>query len=1120
MLDRATTLVERSRSARGMAGALRGATALVMMLMAVMIVPGRALGQVWTNVARDGGAIGKVVISPHNTDHLYAITDAGAVYHSTNRGELWREIAADLPGQTQTLMLHPTASGRLYSGTSDTGVFRSDNGGGTWTPARAGLDVSASGVYPSVIDMAAHPTSPSTIYAATSAGVFVSWDGGGVWTLTGLSGSISALAVSPAVPAAIYALKQGHVYRSDEFGTAWTAVEIGLPTSPGLTMLAVDPVTPTTVYVGSSGATLYRTTDGAATWSTFATPATFGTGSMRAFAISPSDPATITVLLLGGGNVKRTTDGGSTWVQARAGLPFVELVNIAIDPSASSRMYIATGNGVFGTTDSGAIWSTKSSGLTAESARDLSPDVSSTGMVGVALRYGAGLLVTDAVDPWIDLMAPSNSGSVGTLAFAPRVAGAPSIVYLDSGCSGLRRTTYPGGTWVTMSEGLSGASRCVNAIVPRRGMASDVFVATANGVFYSSGFGSFVSRSVGLPPAASVSSLARGAGEPGVLYAVVEGVVYVSADDGMHWIPGGAGIPTGPGKRVWTTSAAPGRLGVVFAATSRDGVYRSIDGGATWVAANAGLPRVSDSGPFRDVSALLAVSELELYAAVLGGVYASLDGGTSWNPYGTGLPAASYASALGKLASGPLVAATERGTYTTAPRVAADGLVIYENFTSDAEVAAIPACGFNPTLSMTPKGECAVGFTAPADLALDHIDIAASASAGSNIVITLRADASGLPGEPIETMAVAAGGSELRVMSSTRPHLEAGHKYWVSLTSSNGVGNWLRTTRQLFGRAFYREADGTWVFVAAGAMPAIRVIGRRTSGITALSHSSWAAPAGGGSQAIVVHTSSESVVWTATSSASWLSVSPAGGIGNGTVTISVLPASGTAGVQSTGLQSAAAVDLMPGGAAVNVTQATPAGLRTATVLFMPRADTGMHTRYLPEGATSSFFDTRLALLNPAATPTTATLSFLPANGVTVVHAVAVPAQTRVTVSPKSIPGLEAAEFSTVVTSDLPLVVDRTMTWGAEGYGAHAETAVAAPWTTWYFAEGATHSGFDLFYLLQNPATTTARVRVRYLRGGRHTPRKDIRAAADLPNHHLGRIARSSQTPDARWQAQT
>ena len=92
------------------------------------------------------------------------------------------------------------------------------------------------------------------------------------------------------------------------------------------------------------------------------------------------------------------------------------------------------------------------------------------------------------------------------------------------------------------------------------------------------------------------------------------------------------------------------------------------------------------------------------------------------------------------------------------------------------------------------------------------------------------------------------------------------------------------------------------------------------------------------------------------------------------------------------------------------------------------------------------------------------------------------ARSRLTVYPRTVAGVEGAEFSTVVQSDEPLVVDRTMSWdGAAAYGAHAETALHSTSTTWYLAEGATHSGFDLFYLLQNPASTPATVRVRYLR---------------------------------------
>jgi hypothetical protein len=137
--------------------------------------------------------------------------------------------------------------------------------------------------------------------------------------------------------------------------------------------------------------------------------------------------------------------------------------------------------------------------------------------------------------------------------------------------------------------------------------------------------------------------------------------------------------------------------------------------------------------------------------------------------------------------------------------------------------------------------------------------------------------------------------------------------------------------------------------------------------------------------------------------------------------------------------------------------------------------------YLAEGATGSFFDTRLALLNPYPSATTVTMRFLRDDGQTIVQTLDLPAQTRRTVAVGSIPGLESANFSTVVESPSLVVIDRTMTWDRTGYGSHAETGVPAPARTWYLAEGSTSSDFSLFYLLQNPNDQATTATVRYLR---------------------------------------
>ena len=134
-----------------------------------------------------------------------------------------------------------------------------------------------------------------------------------------------------------------------------------------------------------------------------------------------------------------------------------------------------------------------------------------------------------------------------------------------------------------------------------------------------------------------------------------------------------------------------------------------------------------------------------------------------------------------------------------------------------------------------------------------------------------------------------------------------------------------------------------------------------------------------------------------------------------------------------------------------------------------------------EGATGDLFDMRLALFNPD--PRTASrvlFRFFTSTGEVVRHYQVIPPLGRASVYPEQLPGLQSAAFSTEVESDVRVVVDRTMWWNSAHYGSHAETGTPWPSTTWYFAEGATHSGFSLYYLIQNPATSATTVDVSFL----------------------------------------
>lgn len=212
--------------------------------------------------------------------------------------------------------------------------------------------------------------------------------------------------------------------------------------------------------------------------------------------------------------------------------------------------------------------------------------------------------------------------------------------------------------------------------------------------------------------------------------------------------------------------------------------------------------------------------------------------------------------------------------------------------------------------------------------------------------------------------------------------------------------------------------------------------------------------------------------------------------GTGIAGVTVALSGAQSATATTDAEGRYAFTALPGGGSHTVTPAKPrftftppsasfgnlSANQTADFLGAP----GFFTRYFAEGATGTFFDLSLALLNATAVPADVTLKFQKPDGTVLTQAMTLNPLARATVNPELIPGLEAADFSTVVEADVPVITDRTMRWDARGYGSHAETSIASPALTWYLAEGATISGFDLFYLIQNPNATAATVQVTYL----------------------------------------
>jgi hypothetical protein len=156
-------------------------------------------------------------------------------------------------------------------------------------------------------------------------------------------------------------------------------------------------------------------------------------------------------------------------------------------------------------------------------------------------------------------------------------------------------------------------------------------------------------------------------------------------------------------------------------------------------------------------------------------------------------------------------------------------------------------------------------------------------------------------------------------------------------------------------------------------------------------------------------------------------------------------------------------------------------VNNATELANGSHPRGFVITYLAEGATGTFFDTRLAIANPTGTPAKVLTRFQKSTGAVVPLFSNVGAHSRATIDVDTVAGMEDEAFSTLIEADVQVVADRTMTWDSTAYGSHAERGILTRTaTTWYLAEGATHGSFDLFYLIQNPGGNAADIEITYL----------------------------------------
>lgn len=135
--------------------------------------------------------------------------------------------------------------------------------------------------------------------------------------------------------------------------------------------------------------------------------------------------------------------------------------------------------------------------------------------------------------------------------------------------------------------------------------------------------------------------------------------------------------------------------------------------------------------------------------------------------------------------------------------------------------------------------------------------------------------------------------------------------------------------------------------------------------------------------------------------------------------------------------------------------------------------------YLADGHTADGFETWVEILNPRKEAARAQLTYFTPAGQVAGPGVDVPGYSRKTVFVADT--VSGQDVATRVTADAPVVVERSIYWNGRRGGMGSQ-GVAAPSADWYFAEGATHSGFETYILLFNPQAQDATATLELMTG--------------------------------------
>jgi len=680
------------------------------------------------------GRVSALAVSQLNPDVMWAAGADGGVWRTRDGGITWTPLTDQMPTLSiGALALDPKDENILYAGSGEAnfanhsryglGLYKSTNGGDTWTVLAADVfagrcfakilinpqntqqvfaAITRAGGFPALAAAKGHPNADGPV------GVFRSEDGGATWThlTSGLPNLCATdLTMDPSSPNVLYAgigrifgAVENGIYKTTDGGDSWNKLGGGLPTSGvGRVSVAVAPSLPSRLYAmitkqadpfggGAEMLGAYRSNDGGTSWTQltalFNPQATYG-WYLSVVSVNPTVPDRV---YMGGVTLHLSNTGGSSFSDITP--PHVDMHALAWS-AGGVRLICGNDGGVHRSTTGGSSWGARNFGLgVIQCYAGLSTHPTDNDIAFAGLQDN-GTIRRDASGSWY----PVIGGDGGWTQLNQTE---PNYVYGEfQGTGNFYRSTNGGLGFNYAGIGINVGDR--NCFLPPHLVdpkTAGRMIYGTHRVYESTDYGlswTPISGDLTGGGVAAIRSLAIAPSDSNIVYAATnDGRMLRSDDAGKNFALLLTNVPGWPRitREFFVHPSKPLTVYLAVGRFNETQIRRSTDGGQNWQPLDASFPDLPVNVASVDVRGRLPI----IFAGTDAGVYRSINGGRSWHRYGNGLPNACVIDVQVQAPRSRLMAATQgRGVWKTALGLPGDlnGDAAVDNFDIDAFVLAL-----------------------------------------------------------------------------------------------------------------------------------------------------------------------------------------------------------------------------------------------------------------------------------------------------------------------------------------------------------------------------------------------------------------------------------------------